>query len=65
MLVCSGKMKAATITALIVTGSNIVSECFLPILNISDKMDAIFCVAGAAISYFYLFMLKKNGLVSK
>lgn len=65
VLVCGGKMKVVTIAALIVTVLSIVYECFLTVLNTPDIMDAVFGVAGTAIAYVYLFMLKKNGLVSK
>ena len=60
-----GKMKIITIAAIIVAILNIVYECFIPMLNTSDIWDAVSGVAGIAIAYVYLAMLKKNGLTVK
>ena len=40
-------------------------ECFIPIRNTPDILDAVFGVIGVAIAYVFLILLRKNGLVAK
>lgn len=60
-----GKLIVVTIAAILITVLGIVYECFLPFLNTSDMWDAVFVVAGTVVAYFYLVMLKRNGLIEK
>ena len=60
-----GKLRSITATALVMSVLNIVYECFIPILNIPDILDAMFGVVGVAIAYVFLIMLRKNGLIAK
>lgn len=65
ILMCGGKVKAVTIIAIVIVVINIVYECFLPFLNTSDIVDAIFGVCGTVVAYVYLMILKRNGLTVK
>ena len=60
-----GKLRSITAAALIMSVLNIVYECFLPILNTPDIPDAVFGVIGVAVAYFFLIILRKNGLIAK
>lgn len=60
-----GKLRSITAAALIMSVLNIVYECFLPILNTTDIPDAVFGVIGVAVAYFFLIILRKNGLIAK
>lgn len=60
-----GKLRSITAAALIMSVLNIVYECFLPILNTPDIPDAVFGVIGVAVTYVFLIMLRKNGLIAK
>ena len=60
-----GKLRSITAAALIMSVLNIVYECFLPILNTPDILDAVFGVIGVAIAYIFLILLRKNGLIAK
>lgn len=60
-----GKLRSITAAALIMSVLNIVYECFLPILNTPDILDAVFGVIGVAVAYVFLIMLRKNGLIDK
>ena len=40
-------------------------ECFSPIRNTPDILDAVFGVIGVAIAYIFLILLRKNGLIAK
>ena len=64
--ICFGaRLNIVTIAALLITVFGIVYECFIPFLNTPDIWDAIFVVIGTAVAYFYLVMLKKNGLIEQ
>ena len=60
-----GKLRSITAAALVMSVLNIVYECFIPILNTPDILDAMFGVIGVAIAYVFLIMLRKNGLIDK
>lgn len=60
-----GKLRSITAAALVMSVLNIVYECFIPILNTPDILDAMFGVIGVAIAYVFLIMLRKNGLIAK
>lgn len=65
ILMFGGRIKAITILAIAIVVFNIVYECFLPFLNTSDIIDALFGVCGTIVAYVYLVILKKNGLTVK
>ena len=65
VLCFGGKLIVVTIAAILITVLGIVYECFLPFLNTPDMWDAGFVVAGTVVAYFYLVMLKRNGLIEK
>ena len=60
-----GKLRSITAAALVMSVLNVVYECFIPILNTPDILDAMFGVIGVAIAYVFLVMLRKNGLIAK
>lgn len=60
-----GKLRSISAAALAMSVLNIVYECFIPILNTPDIMDAMFGVIGVAIAYVFLILLRKNGLIAK
>lgn len=60
-----GKLRSISVAALAMSVLNIVYECFIPILNTPDIMDAMFGVIGVAIAYVFLILLRKNGLIAK
>ena len=60
-----GKLRGISAAALAMSVLNIVYECFIPILNTPDIMDAMFGVIGVAIAYVFLILLRKNGLIAK
>ena len=60
-----GKLRSISAAALVMSVLNIVYECFIPILNTPDIMDAMFGVIGVAIAYVFLILLRKNGLIAK
>ena len=65
VLSSGGKLRSITAAALVMSVLNIVYECFIPILNTPDILDAMFGVIGVAIAYVFLIMLRKNGLIAK
>ncbi len=65
VLSSGGKLRSITAAALVMSVLNIVYECFIPILNTPDVLDAMFGVIGVAIAYVFLIMLRKNGLIAK
>ena len=65
VLLCGGKMRAITIAAILLVILSTVYECFLPMINTPDILDELFGVVGIDIAYFYLVMLKKDGLIVK
>ena len=65
VLSSGGKLRSITAAALVMSVLNIVYECFIPILNTPDILDAMFGVVGVAIAYVFLIMLRKNGLIAK
>lgn len=60
-----GKLKSITAAALVMSVLNIVYECFIPILNTPDILDAVFGVIGIAAAYVFLILLRKNGRIVK
>ena len=60
-----GKLRSITAAALVMNMLNVVYECFIPILNTPDILDAMFGIIGVAIAYVFLIMLRKNGLIAK
>lgn len=60
-----GKLRSISVAALVMSVLNIVYECFIPILNTPDILDAMFGVIGVAIAYVFLILLRKNGLIAK
>lgn len=60
-----GKFRGITAAALVMSVLNIGYECFIPIRNTPDILDAVFGVIGVAIAYVFLILLRKNGLISK
>lgn len=65
VLFLGGKMKVVTIAAITVAVISTVYECFLPMLNTPDILDAVFGIAGISTAYTYLLMLKLKGLTVK
>ena len=65
VLSSGGKLRSITAAALVMSVLNIVYECFIPILNTPDSLDAMFGIIGVAIAYVFLIMLRKNGLIAK
>ena len=63
VLTVGGKTKVITIAALLLAVLSVIYECFLPVLNTPDILDAIFSIAGIAAAFTYLVMLKKYGLI--
>ena len=57
-----GKFRGITAAALVMSALNIGYECFSPIRNTPDILDAVF---GVAIAYIFLILLRKNGLIAK
>lgn len=60
-----GKLKSITAAALVMSVLNIVYECFIPIQNTPDILDAVFGVIGIAVAYVFLILLRKNGWIVK
>ena len=60
-----GKLRSITAAALVMSVLNIVYECFIPILNTPDILDAVFGVIGIAVAYVFLILLRKNGRIVK
>lgn len=60
-----GKLKSITAAALVMSVLNIAYECFIPILNTPDILDAVFGVIGIAVAYVFLILLRKNGRIVK
>lgn len=60
-----GSFHIITVAAILIAVFGIVYECFIPFLNTPDIWDALFVVAGTAVAYIYLVMLKKNGLIEQ
>lgn len=65
ILMYGGRIKAITILAIAIIVFNIIYECFLPFLNTSDIIDALFGICGTIVAYVYLVILKRNGLTVK
>ena len=65
VLSSGGKLRSITAAALVMSVLNVVYECFIPILNTPDILDAMFGIIGVAIAYVFLIMLRKNGLIAK
>ena len=61
----SGKFRGITAVALVTSVLNIGYECFIPIRNTPDILDAVFGVIGVAVAYIFLILLRKNGLIVK
>lgn len=60
-----GKFRGITAVALVTNVLNIGYECFIPIRNTPDILDAVFGVIGIAVAYIFLILLRKNGLIVK
>ena len=69
-----GKFRGITAAALVMSALNIGYECFIPIRNTPDILDAdegdgivapVQPVAFVAIAYIFLILLRKNGLIAK
>ena len=60
-----GKFRGITAVALVTSVLNIGYECFIPIRNPPDILDAVFGVIGVAVAYIFLILLRKNGLIVK
>lgn len=60
-----GKFRGIMAAALVMSVLNIGYECFIPIRNTPDILDAVFGVIGVAIAYVFLILLRKNGLIAK
>ena len=60
-----GKFRGIMAAALVMSVLNIGYECFIPIRNTTDILDAVFGVIGVAIAYVFLILLRKNGLIAK
>ena len=60
-----GKFRGIREAALVMSALNIGYECFSPIRNTPDILDAVFGVIGVAIAYIFLILLRKNGLIAK
>ena len=65
VLCFGGRLRIVSIAAIIIAVLGVMYECLLPFLNTADIWDAIFVVAGTAVAYIYLVMLKRNGLIAK
>ncbi len=65
VLCLGGNLKIITIVTVFIAALGVIYECCLPFLNTPDIWDAVFGVAGTAVAYIYLVMLKRKGLVGK
>ena len=65
ILMFTGKIKAITIIAAVVAVCSVIYECFLPMLNTPDVIDAVFGVCGTLVAYLHLLLLKKKGIYIK
>ena len=65
VLCFGGRLRIVSIAALLIAVLGIIYECLLPFLNTPDIWDAVFGVAGTAVAYIYLIILKRNGLIAK
>lgn len=65
VLLFGGKFRGITAAVLVMSVLNIGYECFIPIRNTPDILDAVFGVIGVAIAYVFLILLRKNGLIAK
>ena len=54
VLSSGGKLRGITAAALVMSALNIGYECFIPIRNTPDILDAVFGVVGIAIAYVFL-----------
>ena len=65
ILMFTGKIKAIAIIAAVVAVCSVIYECFLPMLNTPDVIDAVFGVCGTLVAYLHLLLLKKKGIYIK
>ena len=65
VLCFGGRLRIVSIAALLIAVLGIIYECLLRFLNTPDIWDAVFGVAGTAVAYIYLIILKRNGLIAK
>lgn len=65
VLCFGGRLRIVSIAALLIAVLGIIYECLLPFLNTPDIWDAVFGVAGTAVAYIYLIILKKEWLDRK
>ena len=54
VLSSGGKFSGITAAALVMSALNIGYECFIPIRNTPDILDAVFGVVGIAVAYVFL-----------
>lgn len=66
LLLSTGKKFVSTImVGILLIVVNFVYEIFLPILNTTDIIDALYGLVGVAISLVYLYFIGKYGFIRK
>ena len=64
LLLLAGKKYASTImVGILLTAVNFIYEIFLPILNTTDIIDALYGLAGVVISLVYLYFIDRYGFI--
>ena len=64
LLLLAGKKYASTImVGILLTAVNFIYEIFLPILNTTDIIDALYGLVGVVISLVYLYFIDKYGFI--
>ena len=55
------KYNSNIIVGMVIILSNFIYEIFLPILNTTDIVDAVYGLVGTIISLIYLYIISKYG----
>lgn len=63
-LMCGVKFRIITILGLLLIVANFLCETVMGFMNTIDIMDAIYGTVGVAISFVFLFVAKKYGMIS-
>ena len=64
LLLLAGKKYVSTImVGILLTVVNFIYEIFLPILNTTDIIDALYGLVGVVISLMYLYFIDKYGFI--
>ena len=63
LLLTSKKYVSNIMVGILLVLTNFIYEMFLPILNTTDIIDALYGLAGVAISLVYLYFIGKYGFI--